>query len=117
MKVGGFESFVFEFSDGSESYILRFVHSSHRVYEQVLAELEFIEYLDSNNSPVSTVIHSINNKTVEKIEIDDIRYLSVCVFEKAHEVLVTETDQTDEFFIMFGEKLENFTISQNPLIQ
>ena len=117
-KIGGFENFIFEFSINTDSFILRFVHSGHRTYEQVLAELEFIEYLDSNNSPVSTVIHSINDKIVEKLNISDNKYFSVCVFEKAPGNFVVKDDLTDEFYVMFGEeigKLHKLTKSFIPI--
>ena len=66
-KVGGFENFVFTYDKNQESYILRFVHSGHRTYDLVLAEIEFIDYLDHNDARVSTVIHSINDHIAEQI--------------------------------------------------
>ena len=46
-SLGGFENFVYEYEKEKISYILRFVHSSHRDFTQVEAEIEFIDYLKS----------------------------------------------------------------------
>ena len=82
-KIGGFENFVFEYHKNDNDFILRFVHSGHRSYEQVLAELEFIDYLAKNSAKVSTVMHSHFNNLVEKVELDKNVYFTICVFEKA----------------------------------
>lgn len=116
-KVGGFENFVFEYIKNDNEYILRFVHSSHRTEEQVYAELEFIDYLDQNNARVSTVVHSINDRLLERVMINDSEYFSICVFEKAPGGRVQKSDLTDEFYIMFGEeigRLHKLTKSYKP---
>lgn len=117
-KVGGFENFVYEFEKNNQYYIIRYVHSLHRETNQVLAELEFIDYLDKNDARVSTVVHSINDKLLETITINDKDYFSVCVFEKAPGDRVKKEDLTDEFFEMFGEemgKLHKLTKDYNPV--
>lgn len=48
--LGGFESFVFRRNDTNT--ILRVTHTSHRDLGQVLAELEFIEYLAAHDAAV-----------------------------------------------------------------
>ena len=116
-KIGGFENYIFQFSNNNNDYILRFVHSRHRTYDQVLGELEFIEYLHINKSPVSMVIHSINDKVAEKLKIDSKSYFSVCVFEKAQGRFIKKEDLTDEFYIMFGAeigKLHKLTKTYKP---
>ena len=115
--IGGFENFVFEYNKNGKDYILRFVHSSHRSKEQVYGELEFIDYLDKNNSPVSTIVHSVNDKLLEIIDIDNDNYFIICVFEKAPGGLLKKEDLTDEFYEMFGEEvgiLHNLTKSFIP---
>ncbi len=117
-KVGGFENFVFEYNKNNADYILRFVHSEHRKYDQVLAELEFIDFLDKNDAVVSTVVHSMSNNLVEKVEINKEDYFSICVFEKAPGNRIKKDDLTDDFYIMFGKevgKLHKLTKSYNPI--
>ena len=116
-KIGGFENFVFEYNKNNKDYILRFVHSSHRVTLQVLAELEFIDYLDKNDCAVSTVMHSENDNLVEVIEIDKNNYFTICVFEKAPGERCKKEDLTDDFYINFGQdvgKLHRLTKSYKP---
>ena len=80
--LGGFENFIYEFKKDKIDYILRFVHSDHHDYNLVLGEIEFVDYLDKNNASVSAVIHSNNDKVVEKIIINETDYFSVSVFVK-----------------------------------
>ena len=104
-KLGGFENFIYEYKKDDCDYILRFVHSKHREYNQVLAELEFIDYLDHNGASVSTVVHSIYDNLVEKIKLKDSNYFTICAFTRAPGGKVQKEDLTDEFFIMFGEEV------------
>jgi Ser/Thr protein kinase RdoA (MazF antagonist) len=77
---GGFENFIYVFEKDKVEYILRLVHSDHKIYDYVLAEIEFIDYLAHNGACVSTVVHSKNNEIIEKIMINEADYFSVCVF-------------------------------------
>lgn len=115
--VGGFENFVYEFMQGNKAFIMRFVHSKHRIYNQVLAELEFIDYLDRNGARVSTVIYSNDGNLVQKITLNDKEYFTVCVFEKAKGQKVIKDDMTNDFYRMFGSevgKLHKLTKKYNP---
>lgn len=117
-EIGGFENFVYEFEKDGNNYILRFVHSSHRSTEQVYAELEFIDYLDTNNARVSTVVHSIHDNLLEVIDINHKDYFTVCVFEKAPGGRIKKEDLTDNFYEKFGEevgKLHRLTKTYNPI--
>ncbi|QMS84487.1 phosphotransferase enzyme family protein [Candidatus Xianfuyuplasma coldseepsis] len=116
-KIGGFENFVYEYHKNKQDYILRFVHSGHRTYDLVLAEIEFIDYLDHHDARVSTVVHSIHDKIAEKITINSEHYFTVSVFEKARGDLVKNEDLTAEFYQMFGRevgKLHRLTKTFNP---
>ena len=100
--LGGFENFVFEYVKHGISYILRFVHSNHRPYEHVLAELEFIDYLHEKGASVSNVVHSIHDHIVEQVDIDDTQYFTIAVFDKAPGSYVKPEDITPEFWRSFG---------------
>ena len=116
-KIGGFENFVFEYLKDDKNYIMRFVHSSHRSEQQVLAELEFIDYLDKNNARVSTVVHSKNDKLLEVIKINEEDYFVICVFTKAPGTFIKKENLTNEFYEMFGKevgKLHRLTKYYNP---
>ncbi len=105
VKIGGFENFVFSFDKNDESFILRFVHSGHRPFEQVLAEIEFIDYLAHNKARVSTIIHSVNNQIAERIDINQEHYFTISVFTKAKGKLVEPKDLTANFYQMFGREV------------
>lgn len=102
--IGGFENIVYSFQKNDKEYILRFVHSSHRSYEQVEAEIEFIDYLDMNDASVSTIVLSLNNNIVEKI-VSNNTYFSVSVFSKAPGGTIKKEQITDKFLYSFGREI------------
>lgn len=103
-SLGGFENFVYEYEYEKEFYILRFVHSSHRDEKQVLAEIEFIDYLSKNGARVSNIAHSKNDKITERIEAEK-GYFIVSSFTKAPGTFVKKSDLTPEFWIKFGQEV------------
>lgn len=102
--IGGFENLVYSFQKDDKDFILRFVHNSHRSFEQVEAEIEFIDYLDRNHASVSTIVLSLNNNIVEKIISND-TYFSVSVFTKAQGATIKNEQLTDEFIYSFGKEI------------
>lgn len=103
--LGGFENFIYEFKKDKIDYILRFVHSDHHDYNLVLGEIEFVDYLDKNNASVSAVIHSNNDKVVEKIIINETDYFSVSVFVKGMGDRLGKSLENDDFWEYFGEEV------------
>lgn len=103
--LGGFENFVYEFERDNHHYIMRFVHSIHRSYDLVLAELEFIEYLHQNGASVSLVVHSASNQKVEKIDDEFGGYFTVAVFQKAKGSLVKKDTIDSAFNFEFGKEV------------
>jgi len=117
-SLGGFENFVYEYSKNDELYILRFVHSSHRVYNYVLAEIEFIDYLHENGANVSKVVKSINNNVSERVDINKEEYFTVTAFEKADGTFVDRKEKSKEFNYKFGKavgKLHSLTKLYKPV--
>lgn len=116
-KVGGFENFIYEFNKNGIDYILRLVHSKHRSYNQVLAEMEFIDFLASKNARVSEVVYSTNDNIIEKVEIDNNYYFSISAFIKAPGEPVKREEVTEDFLEMFGSevgRLHKLTKAFNP---
>ncbi|PPA70915.1 phosphotransferase enzyme family protein [Jeotgalibacillus proteolyticus] len=81
-KLGDFENYVFEVHKDSLSYILRLTHSSHRCRQDVLAELEWINFLHENGVNASLVHQSANGELVEELKLSDSSFF-VCLFDKA----------------------------------
>lgn len=109
----GFENFVYGYDD----MVIRFVHSAHRTYELVLAEIEFIDYLDHSGASVSTLIQSKSGNLVERIELDNNHYFSVMAFTKAKGTFLTKEQFTDDLFYLLGKeiaKLHLYTKDYTP---
>lgn len=116
-RLGGFENFIYEYKQKEKEYILRFVHSVHRSFELVFAELEFIDYLAHNGANVSTVVKTNKNELLFKILLPDGNYFSVCAFTKAPGTYVKREDLNDAFYEDFGKavgKLHRLTKSYTP---
>lgn len=110
----GFENFVYGFDD----YVIRFVHSSHRSFNLVLAEIEFIDYLSNNGAAVSTVIFSKLGNISERINIDESNYFTVSLFTKAPGSFVKKEEMSNELFGILGEdiaRLHRLTKSFKPV--
>lgn len=101
--LGGFENFIYEYKKDEQEYVIRFVHSKHRSFEYVFAELEFIDYLAKNNANVSTVVATVDNELVFKVPCENNHYFTVCVFTKAQGTFVKHHDINDDFLEMFGK--------------
>ncbi len=115
---GGFENFIYIYKKDGEEFILRFVHSDHKIYNYVLAEIEFIDYLDRFGASVSTVIHSQNDNIVEKIEIDNRSYCSISAFTKGLGNHVREEAKDPRTWVELGKQiglLHKLTKDFNPV--
>jgi len=113
----GFENFVYGYTLNNKQYVIRFVHSLHRSYDMVLAEIEFIYYLDKHGASVSKLIPSKFERLVERIPLSDDNYFSVMVFTRAPGTFVKEEELTDEFFYKLGKeigKLHSLSKTFNP---
>lgn len=116
-RLGGFENFIYEFKKDGNEYVLRFVHSTHRTFQQVFAELEFIEYLSSCGARVSTMIHTLDDELLFKIDTENGEYFIVSAFTKAPGTYVNRKEMSDEFIEQFGKavgQLHKYTKSYQP---
>ncbi|HEU5139939.1 MAG TPA: phosphotransferase [Bacillales bacterium] len=100
-KLGGFESFVYEYEKGGKDYVLRISHSSHRSLDQIKGEIEWVNHLASNQVSVSKAVPSKENQFVETIPADD-NHFSVVSFEKAPGRPPGKEDWNDDLFRQMG---------------
>ena len=63
-----FESFIYEFSNASGSFILRISHSFRRNESLIQAEVDWINYLAEHGISVSKAIASQNGNLVEAVD-------------------------------------------------
>jgi len=77
----GCANLVFSGKRNGEPIILRVSYRPERPYEQILAEIHFIQYLSSNDVRVTNPLASHRGKFVENLEIEGNAVYLVC-FEK-----------------------------------
>lgn len=106
-EMGGFENFIYGYKKGEQEYILRISHLSHRTYDEILSELDFVNYLTKHNANVSIPVFSKENHLVEMIFSKD-SYFTVSSYIKADGKRSTPEDFNDEFFFDYGKTTGNF---------
>lgn len=109
----GFENFVYGYKD----VVIRFVHSEHRTYDLVLAEIEFIDYLALNGASVTSVIKSKDGNISERIDCDNGHYFTVTLFTKAPGTFIKKEEMTPALFYSLGKdtgKIHHLTKQFKP---
>ncbi|GLB60423.1 phosphotransferase enzyme family protein [Cytobacillus sp. NCCP-133] len=81
-KLGDFENYVYEVYRNSESFILRLTHSSHRTEAELLAEVDWVNYLNSQGISVPKVFYSDHGKFVELAPAEDGSLFYASLFSK-----------------------------------
>jgi len=107
-KVGGFENYIYQYNRDGLDYILRISHNIHRTYKQVESELDFVNYLASNQANVSVPVVSINNKLVETLLCEDKSYFIITSYIKAKGNHPKKENITDLFFENYGKTIGQF---------
>ncbi len=100
-NVSDSESFVYEFEQAGQEFILRITHNSHRSYEQISAEFDWISYLTANGVRVSGPVLSEAGNTIETFNTGNSEFLAA-VFEKAPGREIQRKNWTDDFFLEWG---------------
>ncbi|MBN1329844.1 MAG: phosphotransferase [Candidatus Heimdallarchaeota archaeon] len=105
LKLNSFESFIFTSELNEKPCILRITHSSHRTVNEILGEIDWINYLAENGASVCKAYPSVSGQFVEKIElVGNSSYFCVSVFEKAEGVFLSQNRHliTDELIEEWG---------------
>ena len=104
----GCANLVFKCRRNGESVILRVSYSPDRPYEQILAEIHFIQYLSANDVRVANPLISDRGKFVEDLSIEGSLIYLVC-FEKGIGMRVPDNNYRyrddapiDEYFQNWG---------------
>ncbi|WP_161993042.1 phosphotransferase enzyme family protein [Sediminibacillus terrae] len=82
-KLGDFENYVYEVIRGSEPFILRITHCSHRAISEVEAELDWIEYLAEHGIHVCRPYSSLSGRLMEVKTAANGTEFYGCLFSKA----------------------------------
>lgn len=99
VDLGGFESFIFSF----DNKILRITHFTHRMPEQIAAELELVEYLAENGAAVCRPNKFPNGELQMSYAL-----FTACVFDRARGRLATGEDMTPALIRRWGGCIGNF---------
>ncbi|NHJ05248.1 MAG: hypothetical protein EAX90_10510 [Candidatus Heimdallarchaeota archaeon] len=118
-KVNSFENFIFESIWKGIPCILRLTHSSHRTIEQIKGEIDWIDYLVTNEAPVCQAFPSISGNYVERIPHQDSSYFLASIFRKADGLFLDKNKHllTDTVIINWGKlvgKLHKLTKNYSP---
>ncbi|MBU1094173.1 MAG: phosphotransferase [Firmicutes bacterium] len=106
-EVGGFENFIYGYKKEEEEFILRISHASHRTYEQLLSELDFVHFLAENHANVSIPVLSVDHNLIEKVELKD-SYFTVSSYIKAEGERPSKAHFDDTFFHNYGKTIGQF---------
>jgi Ser/Thr protein kinase RdoA (MazF antagonist) len=116
-ELKAFENFVYGYKKDNEKYILRITHSHHRSPEEVIGEIQWINYLYVNGASVSKAVKSLYKDYVEIIEMKDGSNFIIVSFRKAKGRPAYEIDLTDNHIKNWGKligKLHRLTKNYSP---
>lgn len=102
--IGGFENYVYDYKIENKEFVLRITHTSHRSKDQLCGELEWIEFLYEKGANVYRPVHSVNDRLVEEIKLEDSSFFVVS-FEKALGKSIWGKDCDDEYLIKWGRAI------------
>ena len=80
--LGGFESFVYEYTCKSKPYILKITHQSHRTKDQIDSEFDFVNYLYHHGGSVSKPVYNRHGNFTHRYPLDS-GYFTLSSTEKA----------------------------------
>ncbi|HPM01364.1 MAG TPA: phosphotransferase [Candidatus Cloacimonadota bacterium] len=103
-ELGGFESFIYEFSREEKPYILRITHSSRRTPEMIESEMHWIDYLHRHQVNCSLPLLSQQGNLTETVGEGD-RTFVVCAFDKVPGDHLRKEDYNDDFTCQYGKLL------------
>ncbi|MCW3792055.1 phosphotransferase [Paenibacillus sp. LS1] len=111
----GFQNFVYFGKSNETSVVLRVTHKSHRSEEEILSEIDFINYLSKNNVSVSKAVNSIDGGFVEKIDNGEF-YATSFEFSSGRKARIAE--ESNLFYQRVGNytgRMHNLSKKLNPI--
>jgi Ser/Thr protein kinase RdoA (MazF antagonist) len=101
----GFESFIYEFERGHESFVLRIGHSFRRTENLIRGEVDWINHLARGGASVAAAIQSENGNLVERIDDGQGECFLATAFVKAEGKPSQRSDWSPEFLERYGTLL------------
>ena len=87
-------NFVYQFQSGQQWKILRITHSSHRSEDQIIAELDWVNFLAEHAIPVAQPCFSKHQQLTETFSVGE-TYFTAAVFEFAPGQLIENADPVE----------------------
>jgi Ser/Thr protein kinase RdoA (MazF antagonist) len=84
-------NFVYQFQSGNQWKILRITHCSHRSEDDIIAELDWVNFLHDHGVPVARPYPSTNQRFTETFQVQD-SYFTAVAFEFALGQLIESAD-------------------------
>jgi len=103
--IGGFENMVYSFEKNGEKYVLRIAHSLHNSFDNIKAELEFIDYLAKNDAPVAVPIQSQSGNLVELLADKEPCFIATAFKFAKGERAKREHFMSPEFLQEYGKNI------------
>lgn len=102
--MGDFENYVLEVYKDNHPFIMRFTHSSHRTFEEVCSEVDWMKYLYEQGVHIPKVLPSIHLLFVETIRADDtFFYLTLTEKAKGAHVKISNDQDHRPLFYQIGK--------------
>ena len=105
IELDGFESFIYEFTRGAGTYILRVGHSGRRAEALVHGEVDWINYLADRGAGVPRAVPSKNGRIVEAIDDGAGERFIAAVFTKAAGRSPREAGWSPDLYETYGRTL------------
>lgn len=99
----GFESIIYEFDRGGQSYILRLGHSGRRNEALIQAEVDWINYLHDGGAGVARAVVSSSGRLVERFPDGAGQDFLATVFVKASGRIPRREDWSAGLYQLYGE--------------
>ena len=100
------ENFIYEADRDGNTYILRIAHSSYRSFEQITAEINWINFLQTKNISTCVPVTGTKGDYIIKYQLEDAAFYAV-LFEKLEGCIIGDCPEllTEEIKYLWGETL------------
>ena len=105
--LGDFENYIYEGVRDGIKVIIRYTHSSHRTYEQIVSEIDWVGHLKKQGINVYEHFVSVEGNMLEVAEAEDGSSFFICCYEKLPGKRITwqDCENTPAYIEKWGETI------------
>lgn len=104
-SVGGFESYVYEFTRDGQRFILKVTHTMRRSLNYIMGEIDWLNFLSDHGVSVARAVPSANGQLVERVEAEEGGAWLLIAYERAPGHRVTTADWNEPLFTEWGRTM------------